>query len=146
MTPCRMPAGRFISGGLRPGPCFSGNMIPEACHEIDPEAPLARCRELSSLPVPGTMDETGGRAFCGHVLSIGLADPSYGADEGIRIALVCEPGTGVLVPVALDKTQMPQMRVGDHVMIHGWPECLSQETASGRIEMGVLAALDAHPV
>jgi len=102
----------------------------------------------SRLPLLTEADDIGAHQVIGRVMAIGPADPVYGADEGVRVAFICDEaptGQGAPVSVALDQHQMPDLRVGERVRVYGCPEALTATLDEGLLEFGVLAALAIYP-
>lgn len=100
------------------------------------------------LPEIAEGDAEGGQQVFGHVMAICPADPAYGADEGVRLAFICNEGSemqGALVSIALDRTQMPDLRVGQYVRVYGCREALTTTLEDGVLALDVLAALDIQP-
>jgi len=116
---------------------------------MDLTAKTVKIAATYCLPLLGETQGTGVQEVAGRVMSIGPADPTWGTDEGTRLAFICDAspsGRGELVPVALSKDQAPDLRVGDRVRACGWQEPLTAQMSDGLLEFGVLAALDIRAV
>lgn len=112
--------------------------------------PKARAKAFSSqLTLRSEADEDGVYTITGHVMAIAPADPIYGADEGTRVAFICDESPkaeGALVSVALSQCMMPELAAGQRVRVSGQPEPLTMELEDSLLEFVVLAALDIRPV
>lgn len=101
------------------------------------------------LPLQVGTDEDGVCEVTGRVLGVAEVDPIYGADAGARLAMVYledQNGKNQIVPLCLSKDQAPTLAAGQRVHAWGVHEPLTAKLPDCTLQMGVLSALDVHPI
>lgn len=99
----------------------------------------------SAIPKLPHDTATGLVNFKGTILMVAPADPSYGADEGTRVALVCNQADAQIVPVALSAHQLPDLEVGTCVEVSGdYEPLIASDAAEGAVAFTIVAAYDIH--